>query len=309
VKIARSAMIQSRTGAALALSCFVSTAALAADVALLKSTDAAPWRPAIDAFRRVAAGHTVTEYDLRGDKAEAARVVGTLKGKNVILVAMGPLAAQAARETAPELPLVFCMVQDPAKAGLAGAPNTAGVAFTIPVKNQLAAFRMVNPRGRRIGVIYNVENVGRLVQDAQKAALIVRLVVVDKPVVTEREIPEALRSLLQGGEAVDALWIPPDPLLMGTESRRFILSETLKAAKPVYSSVASLVAEGALASNAPDFASIGEQAGDLVNRFAGGEKKIDMLIPKAELIINKRIADKLKIDIPPDALKAAGKVL
>jgi putative tryptophan/tyrosine transport system substrate-binding protein len=259
-------------------------------------------------LKRVVGAHTVLDYDLKGDQAEANRVVETLKGRSMILVALGPLAAQAAREKAPELPLVFSMVQDPAKAGLAGAANVAGVAFTIPVKNQLAAFRMVNPRARRIGVIYNAENVGRLVQEAQKAAAIVRLVVVERPVATEREIPEALRGLLQGPEAVDALWFPPDPLLMGNESRRFILSETLKAGRPVYSSMASLVAEGALASNSPDFASIGEQMGDLVNRIAAGEKRSDMLVPRAELLINKKIADKLKVEIPADALKAANRV-
>jgi putative ABC transport system substrate-binding protein len=291
-----------------ALACLVlSPASPAADVALLKSSDVPAWRSAIDAFRRVAAGHTVIEYDLRGEKAEATRVLGTLKGHNVILVAVGPLAAQAAHETTPELPLVFCMVQDPAKAGLQGAANTAGVAFAIPVKNQLAAFRMVNPRARRVGVIYNAENVGRLVQEAQKAAAVVRLVVVEKPVATEREVPEALRALLQGAEAVDALWIPPDPLLLG-ESRRFLLSETLKAGKPVYSSMASLVAEGALVSNAPDFPSIGEQVGELVNRIASGDKRFDLLVPRAELLINKRIADKLKVEVPADALKAASRV-
>jgi ABC-type uncharacterized transport system substrate-binding protein len=127
-------------------------------------------------------------------------------------------------------------------------------------------------------------------------------------VATEREIPEALRALLQGPEAVDALWIPPDPLLLGNESRHFILSETLKAGRPVYSSMASLVAEGALASNSPDYASIGEQVGELVNRVAAGEKRGDLLVPRAELLINKKIADKLKVEIPADALKAANRV-
>ena len=301
-------MMESRTAAAVALSCLLAAAAPAADVALLKSSDVPAWLPAVDALKRVAAGHTVIDYDLRGEKAEATRVLGTLKGRGMILVAMGPLAAQAARETAPEMPLVFCMVPDPAKAGLIGAANTVGVLFGIPVKNQLAAFRMVNPRARRIGVVYNAENVGKLVQEAQKAAPIVRLVVVERPVATEREIPEALRALLQGPDAVDALWIPPDPLLLGNESRRFILSETLKAARPVYSSMAALVVEGALASNSPDYASIGEQVGELVNRVAAGEKRGDLLVPRAELLINKKIADKLKVEIPADALKAANRV-
>ena len=300
--------LKHRAAAAALASLLCAAPAGAADVALLKSSEAAPWRPAIDAFRRVSAGHTVIEYDLRGDKAEATRVVGTLKGKSIILVALGPLAAQAAHETAPELPLVFCMVQDPVKAGLQGAPNTAGVAFSIPVKNQLAAFRMVNPRARRVGVIFNPENVGRMVQDAQKAGQVVRLVVVEKPVTTEREVPEALRALLQGPDAVDAIWLPPDAMLLGAESRRFLLSETLKAGKPVYSSMASLVPEGALASNAPDFPSIGEQVGELVNRIAAGDKRYDMLVPRAELQINKKIADKLKVEVPAEALKAANRV-
>ena len=73
-------------------------------------------------------------------------MVAGLKGKSVIVLGMGPLAAQAAHEGLPDLPLLYCMVQDPARSGLAGAPNTFGVSFTIPIKNQLAAFRMVNPR-------------------------------------------------------------------------------------------------------------------------------------------------------------------
>ena len=73
--------------------------ASAAEVAVLKSSDSPAWRPAIDALRRAAAAHTVTEYDLRGDRAEADRVVASLKGKAAVLVTVGPLAAQAAQRS------------------------------------------------------------------------------------------------------------------------------------------------------------------------------------------------------------------
>src|SRR5262245_62041979 len=86
-----------------------------AEVAVLKTSEVANWRARLDALHRAAPTQTFTEYDLRGDKAEADRVVATLKGKGgTIVVGMGPLAAQAAREGAPELPLIYCMVQDPA---------------------------------------------------------------------------------------------------------------------------------------------------------------------------------------------------
>jgi ABC-type uncharacterized transport system substrate-binding protein len=32
-----------------------------------------------------------------------------------------------------------------------------------------------------------------------------------------------------------------------------------------------------------------------------------MLVPRAELVINKRMASKLKIEIPPDVLKTAAR--
>ena len=294
----------------LAAAAFVASTASAADVAVLKSADSPAWRTALDGLRRSAAGHNITEYDLRGDRAEADRVVASLKGKPGIVVAVGPIAAQAAHEGAPELPLVFCMVQDPVRLGLVGVPNVTGVAFAIPIKNQLAAFRLVNPRGVKVGVVYNDGNVGRLVEEAQKAAAVVRLNLVARAVGSEKDVPEALRSLLKGDAAVDALWIPPDPVLLGDESRRYVLAESLKAGKPVYSFSAALVSEGALVSNGPDLASIGDQAGELVNRIAAGERgKIEMLVPRAELVVNKKIADKLKIEIPADALRAANKVL
>jgi len=296
-------------GCVLALTLLASHAVGAADVVVLKSADAPAWRPAIDAMRRVAAGHAVAEYDLKGDRVEADRVLGSLKSKSAIVVAMGPFAAQAARGALPDNPFVFCMVQEPDKLGLTSLRSGAGVAFAVPVKNQLAAFRLVNPRGVRIGVIYKEANTGRLVQEARAATSVVRLAIVERPVASEQEVPKALRSLLKREEAIDALWILPDPILLGDEARRFLLGETLKAAKPVYSFSAALVSEGALVSNGPDVAFTGEQVGELVNRIAGGEKgRIEMVIPKGELVINMKIAETLKIEIPNDALRAATKV-
>jgi ABC-type uncharacterized transport system substrate-binding protein len=298
-----------RRAAAVALLVLVAPGAWAADVAILKSSEVASWRPAIAAIRGAAASHAITEYDFRGDPAVAEQVIRSLKGKTVILVAMGTLAAQAARAYLPEAPTVFCMVQDPAKLGITPGPGLAGVAFTLPVMNQIAAFRTVNPRGTRIGVVYNPENTGRQIEEANKAAGLLRIALVTRPVTSVSEIPQAVRALL-GGDTVDALWIPADPMLLMDETRRYILTESLKAGKPVYAFSASLVAEGALVSNGPDVVSMGTQVGELVNRLAAGDRtRIDVQVPRAELVINNRIAGKLKIVVPPEALKAASKVI
>ena len=286
----------------------VPTAISAADIAILKSADTLAWKPAIDALRRTSSSHTVTEYDLRGERAEGEKVLNAFKGKAVILVAMGPLAAQLAREILPDTPLVFCMIQDPTKVGLAAGPNLTGVSYYTPAKNQLAAFRMVHPQGVRIGILYNEDNVGRHVQEAQKAVAGLGRSLITKAVASVKDVPQALREMLTGDNAVDALWMLPDPMLLDDESRRFIFTETLKAGRPVYSFSASLVGEGALVSNGPDLASVGELAGDLANRLAAGEKtKIDLLVPRGELVINKKIAGKLKITISAEVLKSAAR--
>src|SRR6185369_7336882 len=128
----------------------------------------------------------------------------------------GPGApGRAARPLDPSRrPLVFAMVQEPAKLGLAPGPGVTGVAFAIPIKNQLAAFRLVNPKGVRIGVIYKEDNSGHSVEEAIKAATLLRVVMSTRAVTPERDIPPALRSLLAGDQAIDALWIPPDPVLL-----------------------------------------------------------------------------------------------
>lgn len=284
--------------------------ARAADVAVLKSAENAAWAPAVEALRRGASDHVVTEYNLRGDRAEARRVVDGLKGKPTILVALGPLAAEVARAAAPDLPLIYAMIQDPAQAGLAGV-NAFGVAFATPVRNQLAAFRMVNPRAVRVGVIYASDAVQQQVQEAEQASRVVRLVIVPRKVSEARDVPEALRELLKRGDAVDALWLPPEPLLLGDETRRFLLAETAKAGRPVYTFSPLIVAEGALVSNGPDYTSIGEQLAELVARAAAGERatRPELLVPRAELVVNKTAADKLKLEIPATALAAASKVL
>jgi ABC-type uncharacterized transport system substrate-binding protein len=284
--------------------------ATAGDVLLLKSTDAPSWRPAIESLRKKVQGHNIVEQDLRGDRAEADRLLASVKGrKDTVVVAMGPLAAEAAHGSGSGVPIVYCMVQDIARFVQDGSGD-AGVSFQTPIRNQFAVFRMVNPRGVRIGVIYKEENSGVLVQEALKAASVARFALVSMRVSSPPDVPPALRTMLSGAEPVDALWLPPDPLMLDDATRRFVLSETLKAGKPVYAFSQTLVAEGALVSAGPDIAAIGDRLAELVARWSAGERlRGDVLVPPPELIINKKIGDKLKIDIPAAALKQANKVL
>jgi putative ABC transport system substrate-binding protein len=296
---------------ALALTIGLAIASPAAEVALVKSNDLASWRPAVEAVLASTSAHNVTEYDLAGSRAEGEQLFTALKGKVAIVVAMGPLAAQLAREMMPEVALVYCMVQDPVAAGLVGVPNAAGVALSLPARNQLVAFRTVNPQAHRIGVIFASDTVARQVDEAQKAAGALKLEVVPRRVADATGVPQAVRDLLKGGEAVDALWILPDPLILEPATRRFVLAEALMAGKPIYSFTASLIGEGALVSHSADMASIGQGVGELIGRILTGQKpeRQPLLVPRGEVVINKKMADQLKVVVPAEALRIAQKVL
>jgi ABC-type uncharacterized transport system substrate-binding protein len=293
---------------ALVLTLAVVRSGRAAEVVILKSDDQAGVRGVVDALRRAGAAHTFTEFDLGGNRAQGDRIAAGLRGRAVILVAVGLLAAQAARTNLPDAPLAFCMVPYPGKAGLVDATRVGGVTASVPVKNQLAAFRLVNPRGVRIGVLHGPDTAD-LIDDAQKGARLVRVALVPRLISSARDIPLAMRELLTGSEAVDAVWMMGDPILATEQTRRYVLAETLKAGRPVYAYSDSLIPQGALASDSPDPASVGERLAELVDRLAAGERgRLEMLVPRAELVINKKIAGKLKIEIPADALKAANRI-
>jgi putative ABC transport system substrate-binding protein len=282
----------------------------AAEIALLLSSDVPAWKPAVDALRTALPGHNVTTYDLRSSRAEAERLLPTLKGGATVVVTMGPLASQAARDLAADLPLVYSMVNDAATLGALEGPNVTGVAYEVPARNQLVAFRAVNPQATRIGVVYSAAGLTRQMEDARRAATAMRLDLVLRQVPSLQAVPQAVRDLLGGSEPVDAIWIPPDPLLQGEDTRRFVMEAAVRAGKPVYSSSATMVKEGALVSNSPELASIGQSIGELVTRITRGEKagRLGVLVPRAELLINKRMADQLRLAIPAEALKAAQRV-
>ena len=200
--------------ATFALGAAAASAAPAAEIALVLSSDVPAWRSVSDALRAAAAGHTVTTHDLHGSRAEADKVFLGLKDTAAVVVAVGPLAAQAAREIAAELPLVYCMVHDPSSVTGLNASNVTGVAFSVPMRNQLVAFRAVNPKAARIGVVYSMGALKPQLDDARRAASALRLDLVLRQVSSMQAVPQALRELLSGPEAVDALWIPTDPLVL-----------------------------------------------------------------------------------------------
>src|SRR5579863_10165514 len=102
-------------------------------VAVVKSDNLTPYSRLVAAFSAECKGDVV-EYDAKGNDEKASKLFAELHDKPPALVlAIGPIAANAARRTLGETPVVFVMVPNYEKYGL-DAKNVTGIALTLPAK-------------------------------------------------------------------------------------------------------------------------------------------------------------------------------
>src|SRR5437764_6191047 len=276
------------------------TQAMAQDIVVLKSHDLEPFNQAMAGFVAACPMH-ITEYDLRGTKKEESSIIQRLTAaKPRLIVAIGPLAAQVARERLQDIPLIFVMVSNPPKHGLHGA-NLAGASLDIPVQMQLARYKALVHALKTLGVIYDPMKTGAMVTEARGIADTLGFQILAAPVSTPKEVPAALRSLLG---KIDALWMVPDDTVVTPESFKFLLLTALENNLPFVTVSDIFVEAGALASLSPDYTDAGRQGCQLATDLESGRLRPAqaMVVPpdKVNLTINLKTASKIGLRLPPE---------
>jgi putative tryptophan/tyrosine transport system substrate-binding protein len=284
------------------------TEAGAQGIVILKSHDLEPFNQAMAGFVAACPMH-ITEYDLRGTKKEESSIMQRLTAaKPRLIVAIGPLAAQVARENLRDVPMIFVMVSNPPKHGLQGA-NLAGVSLDIPVQTQLARYKALVPTLKTLGVIYDPTKTGAMVTEARGTVNTLGFQLLSAPVSTPKEVPAALRSLLG---KIDALWMVPDDTVVTPDSFKFLLLTALENNLPFVTVSDIFVEAGALASLSPDYTDVGRQGCQLATDLESGRlRPADaMVVPpaKVNLAINLKTASKIGLQLPPEVIQSANKV-
>ena len=284
------------------------TQARAQGIVILKSHDLEPFNQAMAGFVAACPMH-ITEYDLRGTKKEESSIIQRLTAaKPRLIVAIGPLAAQVARENLRDVPMIFVMVSNPPKHGLQGS-NLAGVSLDIPVQTQLARYKALVPTLKMLGVIYDPTKTGAMVAEARGTAATLGFQLLGAPVSTPKEVPAALRSLLG---KIDALWMVPDDTVVTPESFKFLLLTAFENNLPFVTVSDIFVEAGALASLSPDYTDVGRQGCQLATDLENGRLRLAevMVVPpaKVNLAINLKTASKIGLTFPPEIIQSANKV-
>jgi ABC-type uncharacterized transport system substrate-binding protein len=228
-----------------------------------------------------------------------------------------PVAALAAKQATTSIPIVFSLGSDPVRDGLVANLNRPGGNITgatffanLLSAKRLDLFHRLVPNAAVIAVLLNPKNANVELegQQTQEAARLLGLQLVLLQATSEREIDEAVVSLIQ--QRVAALIVSGDATFYGR--REQIAELALRYNIPTCCPFRDQTAAGCLMSYGAIISETFRQAGNYVGRILKGEKPADLPVQqptKFDLVINLTTAKALGLTIPEPFLLRADELI
>jgi hypothetical protein len=255
-------------------------------------------REVADAAER-ALGQPARRVDVR-DRAEAGALASRC-GR--LVIAVGSEALRAAGERAPRVPLVHVMAPE------ARARDAPGVLPDADPRRVVETLRLLAPRVRRVGAVYDPALTGALVAEAREAARQQGIELVALPA---RTVGEAVRAFhrFERELAADALWLLPDATATVQETVYYALELAHWRRMAVIGLSRWYVASGALFALLPRAESSGAAAGELGQQLLrGAGPPAPVHAREHALYVSQRAASRLGLKLPRPVLERAEQVL
>lgn len=270
-----------------------------AEIAIVRSSDAAPYAEAETALR---AGLADRHQQLRSFLLkEVVEKGATPLGHPDSVVAIGTSAARWLHQKLPaDAKLVYCMVNDAGEAGLLAGNATWGVTTEVSMADQCKLISEVIPTARAVGVLYRADiPEGRRPVALLQAALPHDWRVESVAVKDGATAAAAIDALIE--KNVDVIWTMADPKLYDSACVRTLLLGGLRKKIPVWGFSPSFVRAGALLGVGVEPRAQGDQAAAIV---AG---VLDSKAPAAgrveapaqfQIAVNLNVAQQIGVKIP-----------
>lgn len=278
----------------------------AVEVVAVISSDAVPYRAAHEALvkRLEPLGHAVRSVGL--DHLTTAGL-STL-GQPGCVVAIGSPAAVWLHGQKTTIPLTYCLVSNPERAGLLADPAIPGITTDIPLAGQVALLREALPAARTIGLFYREGDADSRKQITQLRTLLPDGVLLETIAIDQHPSPATAIDMLLA-KRVDAVWTSPDPIIWNEASVRSLLLTALRRKIPVFGFSTTFVRAGALLGVGLDPAQQGTQAGDLVIELLAGRTQAGQVVaPIYDICLNLVVAQKLSLTMPRPLVERAKQV-
>jgi len=161
--------------------------------------------------------------NLQGDATPGAELIEKInQSGNRHVVAIGPLAAQAARQYTTG-PVIFCQVFNYQDIGLT-ISRMQGVAMLPPAELQFRAWKNLDPGLKRVGVITG-DGHKALIAEARKAAKRYGIDLEHRVVRSDREMLYTFKRMTPN---IQGLWLVPDDRVLSRHVLRDIMAYSVK---------------------------------------------------------------------------------
>jgi putative ABC transport system substrate-binding protein len=239
------------------------------------------------------------------------------QGVAVLVAVGGPPSALAAKAATLTTPIIFILASDPIKLGLVASlnhpgSNATGVAlFAVAVEpKKLEILHELVPKTTQIGVLVNPRNPNSqtITTELQTASRALGLQIHLVNAATIAEVGAAFTTLVQ--QDVGALVVAADPFF--TDQREALVTLAAQHALPTIYEWREFAAAGGLVSYGTIISDAYRQAGVYTGRILKGEKPVNLPVvqpTKFELVINRKTAKALGLEIPQPMLVAADEVI
>lgn len=154
----------------------------------------------------------------------------------------------------------------------------------------LAAYRSIQPGLRRLAVFWTAYPGEKYMADLSRAGRETGVEIISAKLKGPDSFPDRLRRLMG---SMDAFWLMPDPALITQASVMVLTSFSCANAIPFYAPTSALLASGATASYAPEFAEAGAAAARaILVMYNGGHLPPVTYVEKITLRINRAMNEK-----------------
>lgn len=213
-----------------------------------------------------------------------------------LAIGLGSAGERLARQAVPTGRLLSCA---------APTSEAPGVVLEHDYTLQFAQLRRLLPEARRVGLLFQAD--GRRVEAAAAAARRAGLEAVRLAVSSVLDIQAAAEG---AADRVDALLPLPDAELLTPQAARTLLTVSMRRRLPLIGPAASWARAGALYALDWDYEDLGRQCADVALRLLSLHGGVLMPVPprRAELVINRRAAQYLKVGLPEELLRSAHEV-
>ncbi len=257
----------------------------------------------------------IKRYTLKGSAKGIDSLIAEISfARPNVIITVGSPATKVIASRVSDIPIVFSMVLYPVASGFvpninSPGKNLTGAAMDVPIEAQFKVLSRVVPRLRRIGVLYNPEETGSIISEAEKVAESMKLELVAEQVCSEADVLAAMNNLNSKGAEV--LWGVADGTVFTVSSFKFLIQKTVERGMPFMGPNNQFVKSGALIALGCNYRDNGRQAAELALRILEGESpsKIPIARPReTEMALNLRVAEYIGLDIPDRIINEAQKV-